>query len=154
MDAQGRTWFPLRSSRSPGGLTVVESSADAVFVSVVTPADGLPIHPDHFTCAAASPDGSVWFGSSRGVVRFDGEHWAYRQGKRWLPDDDVRAIAIDPKGGGWIATAGGLAHIHFKPMTLKEKAVFSKRKLSCTTAAPNSVSSSKVTPNDRVTNPA
>ena len=27
------------------------------------------------------------------AVRFDGETWSYRQGLRWLPDDDVRDVA-------------------------------------------------------------
>lgn len=87
-----------------------------------TGGEGLPYN--QFTCAAADQDGTVWFGTNRGVVRFDGSAWAYRQGKRWLPDDDVRAIAIDADGGAWIATSAGLSHIHFRPLTLAEKADF------------------------------
>ncbi|MEZ6078831.1 MAG: hypothetical protein R3C56_25095 [Pirellulaceae bacterium] len=50
----------------------------------------------------------------------------YRRGQRWLADDAVRAIAVDQKGA-WIATAAGLSHIHFVPMTLKEKRSTTKR---------------------------
>ena len=84
--------------------------------------EGLPYN--QFTCAAAGTDGTVWFGTTHGVVRFDGTAWAYRQGKRWLADDNVRAMTIDAEGGAWIATAAGLSHIHFRPLTLAEKAEF------------------------------
>ncbi len=36
----------------------------------------------------------------------------------------MRAIAVDADGGAWIATAGGLAHVYFTPMTLADKARF------------------------------
>jgi hypothetical protein len=56
------------------------------------------------------------------VIRFDGEAWEYRQGLRWLPDDDVQSIAVGAGGDAWIATKKGLAHIERRPMTLAEKA--------------------------------
>ncbi len=84
--------------------------------------DGLPY--SDLTCVAAGRDGTAWFGTSIGAIRFDGREWYYRQGRRWLPDDRVRAIAVAANGDAWIATAGGLAHIHFTPMTLANKAAF------------------------------
>ncbi|MCE9582792.1 MAG: hypothetical protein K8T20_09890, partial [Planctomycetes bacterium] len=44
------------------------------------------------------------------------------QGKTWLPDDDVRDIAVDADGGAWIATGGGVAHLGRRKMSLAEKA--------------------------------
>ena len=90
--------------------------------TLYTGVDGLPC--SDFTCIAAGSDGTVWFGTTKGVIRFDGETWAYRQGKRWLPDDDVRDIAVDSEGNAWIATAAGVAQIHFREMTLSDKAKF------------------------------
>ena len=33
----------------------------------------------------------VWFGTTRGAIRFDGKTWEYRQGRHWLPSDNVEA---------------------------------------------------------------
>ncbi|MCC7333881.1 MAG: hypothetical protein IT422_02220 [Pirellulaceae bacterium] len=112
-DGLGRYWFAAQQG--------VGRYADGQW-QFFTGAEGLP--SNEFTCAAAADDGTVWFGTRHGVVRFDGQSWAYRQGQRWLADDAVRAIAVDHEGGAWIATAAGLSHIHFVPMTLKEKAEY------------------------------
>lgn len=80
---------------------------------------GLPYND--FTCLDRAPGRRLWLGTTKGAIHFDGRHWAYRAGKRWLPDDDVRDIAATADGA-WIATAGGISHIYFKTMTLAEKA--------------------------------
>jgi hypothetical protein len=113
-------WQPVQESSAPesgrGRQSVSTTQLLAKYGS-----DRLPIR--NLTCSS-SAGGKTWFGSDEGVVRFDSPDWAYRQGKRWLPSDDVRAIAATDDGGAWIATAGGLAHIFFEPMTLKDKAAF------------------------------
>jgi hypothetical protein len=83
--------------------------------------DGLPYND--FTSMDVAPDGRLWLGTTKGAIHFDGSHWAYRAGKRWLPNDDVRDIAATADGA-WVATAGGVSHIQFKPMTFAEKAKF------------------------------
>lgn len=83
--------------------------------------DGLPYND--FTSMDVAPDGRLWLGTTKGAIHFDGAHWAYRAGKRWLPNDEVRDIAAT-EDGAWIATAGGVSHIFFKPMTFAEKAKF------------------------------
>ena len=111
----GDTWTTIdRPAGKPG-------TPDDLFV----PAD-VPLLP--VTCVAAQGN-STWYGSPHGLMRFDGQHWAYRQGKRWLPDDNVRAIALADDGSAWVATPGGLSHIFFKPMTLKEKAAFYEKEI-------------------------
>lgn len=91
-------------------------------------ADQLPVN--EFTCAAASVDGVVWFGSRRGAVSFDRERWSYRQGPRWLPDDDIRAMAIDDDGAVWLATAAGVGCVETRRMTLAEKAAHYEREIA------------------------
>lgn len=112
-DAKGRLWFA-----SPQGVGVRETDGKW---KLYTGADGLPY--DDFTAVAPGEDGVIWFGTRIGAIRFDGKTWEYRQGLRWLPNDEVRAIAVDSKSGNaWIATAGGLALIERKPLTLADKA--------------------------------
>ena len=77
---------------------------------------------DDMSAVAGCADGTVWFGTAIGAIRFDGSAWAYRQGKRWLPGDEVRDMAVDAGGNAWVATADGLSFIYFKGMTLAEKA--------------------------------
>ncbi len=38
------------------------------------------------------------FGTHTGAIRYDGSHWSYREGRRWLPDNDVRGIAVTKEG--------------------------------------------------------
>lgn len=109
-DAAGVLWVADRH-----GVARIEGSSVRLF----TPEDGLP--RTDFTAAAVAADGRLFLGTPRGLVWFDGRHWAFRQGRRWLPDDEVRAIATDGDDA-WVATAGGLARLSFAPMTLEEKA--------------------------------
>lgn len=112
-DSKDRLWFA-----SPQGVGVLNGNQNW---TLYTGAEGLPY--DDFTSIAAGEQGVVWFGTRIGAIRFDGKNWEYRQGPRWLPSDEVRAIAVDPKtGNAWIATPAGLSHIERKPMSLAAKA--------------------------------
>lgn len=113
-DSRGRLWFG-----SPQGAGVRESDGSW---KLYTGREGLPWNK--FTCAAPGEDGVVWFGTTRGAIRFDGKHWAYRASLRWLPDDHVNAIAVDAHGTAWIATPGGISRIERKKMTLADKAAY------------------------------
>ena len=88
-----------------------------------TARDGLPFN--EFTCMDQESSGyhHPWFGTTRGAIRLrrDGE-FAYRQGKRWLPDDHVTDILAMPDGSAWVATKGGVAHLTAQPMTFAQKA--------------------------------
>ncbi len=117
-DGLGRLWFASEQG--------VGSFVDQKW-SLYTGADGLPY--DDLNCVACAADGVVWFGSNIGAIRFDGTHWSYRQGQRWLPHDEVREIALDADGNAWIATAGGVARIHFRQMTLADKAEYYEREI-------------------------
>lgn len=90
--------------------------------TLYTGREGLPYND--FTIAAAGEKGVIWFGTHYGAIRFDGVHWSYRQGLRWLPDNDVRDIAVTAEGHAYVATAKGLSLIERRPMTLAEKAKY------------------------------
>jgi len=114
---------PLVVEDTEGGFWVADAHGVAHLsgkaASLFTPADGLP--RTDFTAAAVASDGRLFLGTPHGLIHFDGQHWAYRQGLRWLPDDEVRAIATEGDDA-WVATAGGLAKLVFTPITLQRKA--------------------------------
>ncbi len=113
-DRSGRLWFCC-----PQGVGVLDGEGAW---RLFTGREGLP-HND-FTTAASGEEGVVWFGTRLGAIRYDGEELAYRQGRRWLPDDGARAIAVDAKGNAWFATSGGVGVIERRPMTLAKKAEY------------------------------
>jgi hypothetical protein len=125
--ADGRhAWVPhqpLVVEAPDGGFWVADAHGVAHVsgetVSLYTPAEGLP--RTDFTSAAVAADGRLFLGTPKGLIHFDGTHWAYRQGLRWLPNDNVRAI-VACGDDAWVATAGGLAQLVFTPMTLEQKA--------------------------------
>lgn len=111
-DSRGRLWFA-----SPQGVGCFDNGW-----TLYTGAEGLPYND--FTTMAAGEDGVVWFGTRKGAIRFDGQNWEYRQGRRWVPQDGINGIAVTPEGHAWLATAGGLSLVERRPMTLAEKATF------------------------------
>lgn len=75
--------------------------------------------------ALAEIGGRLWFGSAQGafMLREDGD-FNYYNGERWLPGSAVQHLAPGPDGSVLVLTDGGLGVIHFKEMTLHEKAMF------------------------------
>lgn len=110
-DSRGRLWFA-----SPQGVGCRESDW------VLFDRQNLPYND--FTTLAKGEDGVIWLGTRMGAIRYDGQSWQYRQGRRWLPHDHVTGIAVDKDGNAWLATADGLSHIARRPMTLAQKAAF------------------------------
>ncbi|MFA1549798.1 hypothetical protein [Actinomadura chokoriensis] len=109
-DSKGRLWFA-------GGQGI--GVRDGKW-KLYDPSRGLPLLG--FTALAPGADGDVWLGTARGAIRFDGEHWEYRQGRRWLPDDAVAAIAVDGKANAYLGTAGAVGLIEAQRTTLAKKA--------------------------------
>jgi hypothetical protein len=112
-DADGVIWLAHAEA--------IERRADGR-VKVFTAADGLPY--DAFTSVAAGENDVVWFGTHKGAIRFDGATWEYREGLRWLPDDDIRGVAVEKNGNAWFATKHGVGLISTRPVTFAEKAKF------------------------------
>lgn len=115
-DGKGRLWFAC-----PQGVGMRSADGDGSQWTLLTGADGLPYND--FTCMAAGREG-VWFGTTKGLIRYQDGVWEFRQGRRWLLDDHVRDIAVDDDGNAWVATAGGVSQITVRPMTLEAKARF------------------------------
>lgn len=97
------------------------------------------------TCLRVAANG-LWIGTSRGVV-FEaitagdptnpalplpllGEtRFRYFAGRRWLPDDFVVDLTVDPTGDVWVLTRTGLSKIEFRMMTLEAKAAEFERRI-------------------------
>ena len=114
-DAENRLWVAAPQGvgiRQPGGAWRL------------IPARELPWNEVQVGALAPCPHGA-WFGTDRGALHFDGASWAYRQGRRWLPGDHVRALCVDPDGAAaWFATDAGVGAIHREPSTLDAKAAW------------------------------
>ena len=111
-DEPGQVWIG-----TPTGILITDGDN---FWDSLNGRDGMPF--PRTECIALDKDGTLWTGSSEGLCRMYGGRWGYFHGLRWLPNDDVHDIAPDGKGGAWVGTAGGVAHIISKEMTLQEKA--------------------------------
>lgn len=119
-----RTPQKFRTFHQPGDPAIPKSLSGE---SPPMPAGGV-------TAVAMAADGAVWFGTSEGLIRFDPkaapeERRQYFAGKRYLPDDRVRAIAPDGARGVWVRTETGVAHIELRPMSLAEKAAYFERRI-------------------------
>jgi hypothetical protein len=82
--------------------------------------DGVPYEPTR--CLHLAPNGDLWAGTPEGAWRMRDGRFRYFWGRRWLTDNDVRAIWTDAAGRAWIETQSGLACIEERPMTLANKA--------------------------------
>lgn len=73
---------------------------------------GLP--ENSATSLVHTPDGHLWFGTFRGLVRFDGHKFTVFDQSRIpaLPDPGIVNLHLDRAGELWISTVSGLAHGH------------------------------------------
>ncbi len=81
---------------------------------------GLPIQPA--TASAKQADGTIWFGTAKGLFHHVGNDWEYRQGQRWLPHDEVLSVAVNSRGDVAVGTAAGVGLIQIREITFAEKA--------------------------------
>ncbi|MBO9637636.1 MAG: hypothetical protein J7576_05665 [Siphonobacter aquaeclarae] len=111
VDSRNRLWFAAEE-----GVGYLEGNDWHLF----TGKEGLPYN--QFTCGVAAPDGSVWFGTTRGAIKFENGAFKYRFSRRWLPGDYVNEIAVGKDGTAWFATDNGVGRITPTSLTLKQKA--------------------------------
>ena len=86
--------------------------------------DGLCV--EDTTTLAEGFENDLWIGTNRGAIRnVDGEYQYFGKG-RWLPHDQVNAIASGDDVV-YLATAGGLGIVTYEPYTLAKKAAYYER---------------------------
>ncbi len=69
-----------------------------------------------------TPDGALWIGTSRGVIRQYNQKYQYFAGQRYLPNDEVLSIAPNGDSGVTVHTKAGASQIRIVKLTLAEKA--------------------------------
>jgi len=70
--------------------------------------------------------GNVWFATSSGLVKFDGEKFATYATEVGLPNEEIWSICMDRKGLIWVGTGEGVCHFDgekFTPFILPETRV-------------------------------
>lgn len=75
------------------------------------------------TCLSPGFANDLWIGTSRGAIRMVDGAFHYFAGLRWLPAEEVRAIAVEG-ASVYLATAKGLGIIRYEPFTLLKKAAY------------------------------
>jgi hypothetical protein len=121
----------------PQALDLVIVGDDGVRAAALAPAPALVDLPDFAAdrvplggprAATRAADGSLVVATAGGAQRLmdrgDGPEWRVYNAERWLPSEDVRAVATDPAvpdGPVWFATAAGLATVTARRLTLEEK---------------------------------
>ena len=81
------------------------------------------------TCLAEGFQGDLWIGTTQGAMRWVDDEFLYFNQRRWLPDDNVRAIASG-QNVVYIATDKGIGIIEYEPFTLRKKAAYYERHLT------------------------
>ena len=107
VDAQGDMWFGTES-----GAAVLREGR---FTPVSPPAGSGREGPTGIgeqrgggvTAIAHGPDGSVWFGTGRDIVRYDGERFTSIAHPLPGPNRAVRALTVDAHGRVWAAMGDG-----------------------------------------------
>ena len=68
------------------------------------------------------PDGMLWFGTDRGIFRYDGAEATHFTTKDGLPDNKVNVIFRQPDGVLWFGTDGGVCRYDPSPRLVGEGA--------------------------------
>lgn len=86
--------------------------------------------PETSITAVRAINGNWWVGTTHGAfkVRQD-EGFDYYEGERWIPSNTIVQIEEGPKNSVLLLTTQGLGHIHFKEMTLYEKALYFEKQV-------------------------
>lgn len=106
VDPRGLLWVGTRFN---GVVALALDHEPPTLARRLTTRDGLP--SDHVPVVARTADGSLWFGTGRGLVRYDPVASSLRI---FGPDDGLAGstisdLDVDARGLLWIGTAGGLS---------------------------------------------
>ena len=59
----------------------------------------------------SAPDGALWFGTDKGVTRYDGKQWSSIGKAQGVLEDHVYAVAVAANGDVWAGTKRGVTRI-------------------------------------------
>jgi hypothetical protein len=104
------------------GVAVLRGTA----VTLITGRDGLPY--EDIRALAPGFGGDWWAATEIGAVRATSGEYHYFGGRRWLPGDQVNAIAC-AENAVYLATDAGAAIIKYEPWTLRKKADYYEKHL-------------------------
>ncbi|GAB2766456.1 sensor histidine kinase [Actinomadura fibrosa] len=103
-DKKGDLWF----SPADGGIVQMKRGKNpgqkSHFINYTT-AQGLP--DNTFLNMVEDHAGNMWYGSEKGLCRFDGKRFSIFTKDQGLPDDDIGALTLDSNGNLWIGTFEG-----------------------------------------------
>ncbi len=124
-DSKGVLWVG-----TPAGLSLLKP--DGTWTSI-RGKDGLPV--EHVTALAIDGQDHVWIGTPQGAILHlpyeTGRQWLYRAGKRYLPGDHVKAIALAAGGmPAYFLTDAGIGRLDAVKTTLLEKAQTIERRVN------------------------
>lgn len=72
----------------------------------------------------------LWMGTHHGMYKTKNHaEFRYYASKRWLAEDEVIDVAVDSRGNAFALTKSGVSKVHFKTMTLEEKADYFQDKV-------------------------
>ncbi len=101
VDRNNRPWI-LYNETENAGVTRLGEDGPVTFST----AAGLPYNV--VTSVATALDGTVWFGTSGGLSRFDGRSWENYPDQNSLLSSEISGITGDPDGVLWFATGAGI----------------------------------------------
>jgi hypothetical protein len=87
-------------------------------------ANGKPVMPFFdLTVGYRDRNGGTWAGSRRGLMylALSATRWRLFHSRRWLPDDDVRDLAIAENGDVLVSTSAGIGRLASRATTLGKK---------------------------------
>lgn len=99
-----KSGFPFFLFTFLGAIVVLPSQAQEPAYLHYTVNDGLPSAVVY--CAVQDDKGFMWFGTDKGLVRFDGTRFKVYGMKDGLPDNEVVNIFKDSKGRIWLSCFG------------------------------------------------
>jgi ligand-binding sensor domain-containing protein len=125
VDSRGAKWcgtdkgvsrFENRDLRVMGNW--ITFTTDTVFTSTLK--KGIPydstyviqggaLIDDMVTAIGEDKHGVLWFGTPKGVTRFDGKNWSSFSTNDGLVNNKINAIAADASGAVWFATDDGIS---------------------------------------------
>ncbi len=154
---------PVKLERYPQKIRTFYDVSDAQ-VPPELRSNAPPLPCGGVTASAVASDGATWLGTAQGLIRLDvaapeRDRHQYLAGRRYLPDDQVLRIVPDSKGGVWVRTSIGVAHLEMRSMTLAQKADYFEQRIrarhdryglvaDCSLLTPGDLSSSRPLDND------